>query len=115
MVSYFRFPLRTQHFPAGRLDIEACPQNGADLTIGNIKKFRGGCSIDIDQSSTLTFNSYSGGNDGGRTTLDNYGTFNLAYTKSQGGERILRQFGSHGHHEPYFLNGSSYTPPRWQV
>ena len=37
-------------------------QNGADLTVGNVKKFQGGCSIDIDQSSTLTFNSYNGGN-----------------------------------------------------
>ena len=53
-------------------------QNGADLTVGNVKKFQGGCSIDIDQSSTLTFNSYDGGNDGERTTLNNYGTFNLA-------------------------------------
>lgn len=29
-------------------------QNGADLTVGNVKKFQGGCFIDIDQSSTLT-------------------------------------------------------------
>ena len=71
-------------------------QNGADLTVGNIKKFQGGCSIDIDQSSTLTFNSYNGGNDGGRTTLNNYGTFNLAYTKSQGGEGFYANLGATG-------------------
>ena len=74
-------------------------QNGADLTVGNVKKFQGGCSIDIDQSSTLTFNSYNGGNDGARTTLNNYGTFNLAYT-NLGATGIMNLTSS---------NGSSYN------
>ena len=84
-------------------------QNGADLTVGNVKKFQGGCSIDIDQSSTLTFNSYNGGNDGGRTTLNNYGTFNLAYTKSQGGEGFYANLGATGIMNLTSSNGSSYT------
>ena len=84
-------------------------QNGADLTVGNVKKFQGGCSIDIDQSSTLTFNSYNGGNDGGRTTLNNYGTFNLAYTKSQGGEGFYVNLGATGIMNLTSSNGSSYN------
>lgn len=84
-------------------------QNGADLTVGNVKKFQGGCSIDIDQSSTLTFNSYNGGNDGGRTTLNNYGTFNLAYTKSQGGDGFYANLGATGIMNLTSSNGSSYT------
>lgn len=84
-------------------------QNGADLTVGNVKKFQGGCSIDIDQSSTLTFNSYNGGNDGGRTTLNNYGTFNLAYTKNQGGEGFYANLGATGIMNLTSSNGSSYT------
>lgn len=84
-------------------------QNGADLTVGNVKKFQGGCSIDIDQSSTLTFNSYDGGNDGERTTLNNYGTFNLAYTKSQGGEGFYVNLGATGIMNLTSSNGSSYN------
>lgn len=83
--------------------------NNADLTVGNVKKFQGGCSIHIDQSSTLTFSSYNGGNDGGRTTLDNYGTFNLAYTKSQGGEGFYANLGATGIMNLTSSNGSSYT------
>lgn len=83
--------------------------NGADLTVGNVKKFQGGCSIDIDQSSTLTINSYSGGNDGGSTTLNNYGTFNLAYSKSQGGEGFYVNLGATGIMNLTSSNGNSYN------
>ncbi|MFR4436160.1 MAG: PEP-CTERM sorting domain-containing protein [Akkermansia muciniphila] len=74
-----------------------------------IKKFQGGCSIDIDHSSTLTVNRYNGGNDGGRTTLNNYGTFNLAYTKNQGGEGFYANLGATGIMNLTSSNGSSYT------
>ncbi len=59
-----------------------------DLTISGLKKFQGGCSVTINKDSTLTINSFgaSWGNDGGKTTLENYGTFNFQYAKSQGGE-----------------------------
>lgn len=109
MVSYFRFRCERQHFPAGRLDIEACPAKRCGFDCRERKKFQGGCSIDIDQSSTLTFNSYNGGNDGGRTTLNNYGTFNLAYTKSQGGEGFYANLGATGIMNLTSSNGNSYN------
>lgn len=109
MVSYFRFRRERKHYPAGRLDIEACPAKRCGFDCRERKKFQGGCSIDIDQSSTLTFNSYNGGNDGARTTLNNYGTFNLAYTKSQGGEGFFVNLGATGIMNLTSSNGSSYN------
>ena len=83
--------------------------NGADLTVGNVKKFQGGCTINIDQSSALTINGFSGGNDGGITTLNNYGTFNLAYSKSQGGEGFNVNLGATGVMNLTSSNGNSYN------
>jgi len=57
-----------------------------DLTITWITKFQGGCTLDIDQKSSLTISEYWGGNDGEAITLNNRGSFTLGYsTRQQGG------------------------------
>ncbi len=109
LVSYFRFQCERFHHPAGRLDIEACPQQRRGFDRRERQKFQGGCTINIDQSSALTINGFSGGNDGGITTLNNYGTFNLAYSKSQGGEGFNVNLGATGVMNLTSSNGNSYN------
>lgn len=84
-------------------------QNNADLTVQNLKKFQGGCSVSIDKSSTLTISSYTGGNDGGRVDLVNYGTFNMAYSKNQGGNGFYVDLGDTGIMNLTSATGSAYT------
>ena len=64
--------------------------NGADLTFQKVKKFQGGANINIDATSSLTFYSYYGGNDGGSINLNNKGSFTLGYSlRTQGGDGFV--------------------------
>lgn len=64
--------------------------DGANLTFKRVMKFQGGTTIDIDATSSLSFYSYYGSNDGGAITLNNKGTFTLGYSKrTQGGDGFV--------------------------
>ena len=70
----------------------------ASLTVGQLKKLQSNdnCSISLDKDSVLTVSNFSGGNDGGDTTLTNEGTFNLTMGKAQGGGSFSANLGSTG-------------------
>lgn len=58
----------------------------SNLTVGTIQKFQGDPKyINIDKTSTLTVNSFGGGNDGGNMSINCFGIFNLALARSMGG------------------------------
>ncbi|MBQ8516546.1 MAG: PEP-CTERM sorting domain-containing protein [Akkermansia sp.] len=64
--------------------------NGADLTFQRVIKFQGGANINIDATSSLTFYSYYGGNDGEYINLNNKGSFTLGYSlRTQGGNGFV--------------------------
>ena len=79
----------------------------ANLTVTNLKKLQGGCTLNLDAGSVLTVNNFSGANDGGSTTLNVEGVFNLAYNKNQGGEGFIANLGNGG-----VLNFSAYDATR---
>ncbi len=68
----------------------------ANLTVTNLKKLQGGCTLNLDTTSVLTVNSFSGGNDGGSATLNVEGIFNITYGKDQGGDGFTANLGSTG-------------------
>ena len=78
----------------------------ANLTVTNLKKLQGGCTLNLDAGSVLTVNNFSGANDGGSTTLNVEGVFNLAYNKNQGGDGFIANLGNSG-----VLNFTAYNTP----
>ena len=90
-------------------------KNGADLTIGQIKKFQGEtdqnntpndesddirihCIINIDSTSSLTIDEFWGGNDGNSIFLNNAGSFTLNYScRVQGGDGFVMNLYDSGH------------------
>lgn len=83
------------------------------LTVDKIKKFQVGtdavAQLDIDSSSILTFGSFADGNDGGLTTINCDGVFNLAYTKNQGGDGFAANLGKTGIMNLTSSSGTAYT------
>lgn len=83
------------------------------LTVDKIKKFQVGTNavaqLDIDSSSILTFRSFADGNDGGLTTINCEGVFNLAYTKNQGGDGFAANLGKTGIMNLTSSTGNAYT------
>lgn len=83
------------------------------LTVDKLKKFQVGANavaqLDIDSSSILTFRSFADGNDGGLTTINCDGVFNLAYTKNQGGEGFAANLGKTGIMNLTSSGGTAYT------
>ncbi|MGN0885339.1 MAG: beta strand repeat-containing protein [Candidatus Spyradosoma sp.] len=76
----------------------------ANLTVTTLNKLQGGCTLNLDAGSVLTISQYSSaGNDGGLTTLNIEGVFNLTYNKNQGGEGFVANLGNGG-----VLNFSAY-------
>lgn len=88
------------------------------LTVDKIIKFQVGendvMQLDIDSASVLTFLSYpdsdnGGGNDGGLATINCEGTFNLAYTRNQGGSGFAADLGKTGIMNLTSSSGAAYT------
>ncbi|MGN0835386.1 MAG: beta strand repeat-containing protein [Candidatus Spyradosoma sp.] len=77
----------------------------ANLTVTTLNKLQGGCTLNLDAGSVLTVSQYSSaGNDGGSTTLNVEGVFNLVYNKNQGGEGFVANLGNGG-----VLNFTAYN------
>ncbi len=73
----------------------------ANLTVGSLKKFQSednSCRLTIDSASSLTINKFGDGDgyDGNIVYLTNYGTFNMAYNKEQGGSGFNVNLGETG-------------------
>ena len=54
------------------------------LTVAQLRKLQGGCTIDIDKDSSFTIDNFSGANDGGVATINNDGQFNITLGKNAG-------------------------------
>ncbi len=54
------------------------------LTVTQLRKLQGGCTIDIDKDSSFTIDNFSGANDGGVATINNDGQFNITLGKHAG-------------------------------
>ncbi len=54
------------------------------LTVTQLRKLQGGCTIDIDKDSSFTIDNFGGANDGGTTVINNEGEFNITLGKHAG-------------------------------
>ncbi len=67
------------------------------LTVGTLKKFQsnsdGDSVVTLDSTSSLTIDSFGGGNDGQDVTLNNSGAFAMTYNKNQGGSGFILTLG----------------------
>lgn len=73
-----------------------------DVTQGStiatsVKKLQGGCSINVEQGSTLTLTLQGGGNDGGSVAVGLGGTFKMILNRDKGGGGYNGELRRHSH------------------
>lgn len=68
----------------------------ADLTVANLNKFQGGCTLNLDAASVLSMTLNGSGTLGGNVTVNTEGVFNLALGRTYDGGGFIANLGSTG-------------------